>query len=90
MYPIHLPDNNDAKCNNKNYVCDYKQYYNNKKGLRSYRQALSFNTVKNYDENFKLNIHKKRFCYFSNYETRRNATNAIIKCNKDCVLNTYG
>ena len=29
MYPIHLPDNNDAKCNNKNYVCDYKQYYNN-------------------------------------------------------------
>ena len=52
---------------------DYTQYYNKKKGLRSFQQARNKASCKP-DENFKLDYKSKKFYNFTDYETRKNVS----------------
>lgn len=48
---------------------DYQQYYDKKKGIRSFQQARNKNECKP-DENFKVDYNTKRFYNFTDYKTR--------------------
>lgn len=48
---------------------DYQQYYDKKKGIRSFQQARNKATCKP-DENFKVDYASKRFYNFTDYSTR--------------------
>ena len=48
---------------------DYQQYYDKKKGIRTFQQARNKNQCKP-DENFKLDYNSKRFYNFTDYKTR--------------------
>lgn len=52
---------------------DYQQYYNKKKGIRSFQQARNKASCKP-DENFKIDYNSKTFYNFTDYETRKNVS----------------
>lgn len=52
---------------------DYTQYYNKKKGIRSFQQARNKASCKP-DENFKLDYKSKKFYNYTDYETRKNVS----------------
>lgn len=52
---------------------DYQQYYDKKKGIRSFQQARNKASCKP-DENFKIDYNSKRFYNFTDYETRKNVS----------------
>lgn len=71
----------------QNNSFDYTQYYNKKKGIRSFQQARNKASCKP-DENFKLDYTTKRFYNFTDYETRKNVSVYYRLIHPYCQMNT--
>jgi hypothetical protein len=71
---------------------DYKQYYDKKKGLRSFEQARSINRTApcKSDENFKIDNNTRRFYNFTDYKTRMNVSKYYQLIHPYCELNENG
>ena len=73
---------------------DYKQYYDKKKGLRTFQHAKSMNHCKA-DENFKIDTSttgptQKQFYNFTDYKTRMNVSKYYYLIHPYCQLNDTG
>jgi hypothetical protein len=66
---------------------DYQQYYDKKKGIRSFQQARNKNKCKP-DENFKLDYTTKRFYNFTDYKTRNNVSKYYHLIHPYCELDS--
>ena len=66
---------------------DYQQYYDKKKGIRTFQQARNKATCKP-DENFKLDYESKKFYNFKNYSTRNNAAKYYHLIHPYCELDS--
>lgn len=65
---------------------DYQQYYDKKKGIRSFQQARNKATCKP-DENFKVDYGSKNFYNFTDYKTRMNVSKYYYLVHPYCELN---
>ena len=73
---------------------DYKQYYDKKKGLRTFQHARTMNPCKA-DENFKIYTSTngptpKQFYNFTDYKTRMNVSKYYYLIHPYCELNDSG
>ena len=68
---------------------DYKQYYDKKKGLRTFQHAKTMNACKA-DENFKIDTSSQRFYNFTDYKTRMNVSKYYYLIHPYCELNDSG
>ena len=64
---------------------DYQQYYDKKKGLRTFQQARNKASCKP-DENFKIDYNSKHFYNFTDYTTRRNVSKYYKLIHPYCEL----
>ena len=71
---------------------DYKQYYDKKKGLRTFQQAKSMKEQApcKADENFKIDNNSRRFYNFTDYKTRMNVSKHYQLIHPYCELNENG
>jgi hypothetical protein len=67
---------------------DYGQYYDKKKGLRSFQQARNKPSCKP-DTNFKLDSNTKQFYNFTDYQTRNNISKYYRLIHPYCELNSH-
>ena len=68
-----------------NQSFDYKQYYERKKGLRTFQQARNKASCKP-DANFKIDYDSKHFYNFTDYTTRRNISKYYQMIHPYCQL----
>jgi hypothetical protein len=68
---------------------DYQQYYDKKKGIRTFQQARNKGTCKP-DENFKVDYNTNRFYNFTDYTTRRNVAKYYHLIHPYCELDNEG
>ncbi len=68
-----------------NQSFDYQQYYDRKKGLRTFQQARNKASCKP-DANFKIDYDTKHFYNFTDYTTRRNVSKYYQMVHPYCEL----